>query len=168
MKLRMVIAATAISGVAAPAAWAQTPPVGGGIPVGGSVPSFLELILAQPTKAAFSKFPKAHRTYSMSFTAEITTTDAPTLLTLTDGDVTRGSKLGHLVRGHKRMPLPLQARVGKRGYQSLAQSVDPLLTTWTDAVTRDETKVRLRQRVKGKARGSYRKLVLVTVSPDTP
>jgi hypothetical protein len=167
MKLRTVLAATAISGIAAPAAWAQTPPVDGGVGVGGNVPSFLELILTQPSKTTFAKFPKV-RTYTMSFKAEITATDAPTLLTLADGDVTRGSKLGRLVSGSKRLPAPLQARVGRGGYQSLAQSVDPLLTRWTDAATRAKTTVKLRQRVKGKARGSYSKLVLVTASPDTP
>ena len=40
MKLRTILAATAVGAVAAPAAWAQTPPIEGGTEVGGDVSSF--------------------------------------------------------------------------------------------------------------------------------
>jgi hypothetical protein len=166
MKLRTILAATALGAVAAPAAWAQTPPVDGGTEVGGSVPSFIELILAQPS-TGFTTFPRA-RTYTMSFDAQITATDAPTLLTLADGEVATGSKLGHLSSGAKRLPLPLEARVGSGAFQALDQPVDPLLTRWSEAKTREKATVQLRQKVKGKASGSYRKVVLVTLSTDTP
>ena len=166
MKLRTILAATALGAVAAPAAWAQTPPIEGGVGVGGTVPSFLELILTQP-KTSFNSFPRA-KTYAMSFEAQITATDAPTLLTLADGEATKGSKLGHLAAGSRRLPLPLEARVGRAAFQPLDQSVDPLLTRWSDAGTRQKATVQLRQRVKGKARGTYRKVVLVTLSTDTP
>ena len=98
---------------------AQTPPVGGGTEVGGTVPSFLELILTQPSKgfAAFSKT----KSYEMSFSAQVTTTDAPTLLTLADGDATSGSKLGHISVGSKRLPSPLEARMGKAAFQGARQ-----------------------------------------------
>ena len=118
MKLRMIVAGTALAAlVAAPAAMAQTPPVGGGTEVGGTAPSFLELILTQPAKgfAAFSKT----KSYEMSFNATVITTDAPSLLTLVDGDVTSGSKLGHISVGSKRLPSPLEARVGKAAFQPL-------------------------------------------------
>ena len=166
MKLRIILAATALGAVAAPAAWAQTPPVGGEGVVGGTVPSFLELILPQ-SGAGFSKFPRA-KTYTMNFNAEITSTDGPTLLTLADGDATSGSKLGHLSSGAKRLPLPLEARVGRSAFQRLDQSVDPLLNRWSEPGTRQKATVQLRQKVKGKTSGSYRKVVLVTVSTDTP
>jgi hypothetical protein len=169
MKLRTIVAGTALAAlVAAPTAAAQTPPVGGGTEVGGTVSSFLELILTQPAKgfAAFSKT----KSYEMSFNATVITTDAPTLLTLADGDATRGSKLGFISVGSKRLPSPLEARVGKSAFQSLATSVDPVLTKWTDATGRatGKTTVKLRQKVKGKSTGSYRKLVLVTLSTETP
>ena len=45
----------------------------------------------------------------MSFDAQVTATDAPTLLTLADGDATSGSKLGHISVGSKRLPAPLEA-----------------------------------------------------------
>ena len=168
MKLRTILAGAVLAVLAAPAAWAQSPPdpVSGGTNVGGSVPSFLELILAQPTKgfAAFSKT----KSYEMSFDAQVTATDAPTLLTLADGDATSGSKLGHISVGSKRLPAPLEATVGKAAFQPLDGTVDPLLTKWTKSGTRDKATVKLRQKVKGKATGNYRKVLLVTASTETP
>jgi len=167
MKLRMILAATAISALAAPAAYAQTPdPISGGTEVGGFAPSFLELIIAPPA-AGFTSFPKA-KTYQMTFNVQVTATDDTTLLTLADGEAATGSKLGHLASGKKRLPLPLEARVGKAAFQPLDQSVDPLLARWSAAGTRQPATVNLRQTVKGKASGSYRKLLLVTATPDTP
>jgi hypothetical protein len=168
MKPRTILAGTALAVLAAPAAWAQSPPdpIGGGTNVGGSVPSFLELILDQPAKgfAAFS----TTKSYEMAFEARITATDAPTLLTLADGDAASGSKLGHISVGAKRLPAPLEAAVGKTPFQPLDGTVDPLLTKWTEAATRQKATVKLRQKVTGKATGSYRKLVLVTLSTETP
>jgi hypothetical protein len=167
MKLRTILAATVIGALVAPgAAMAQTPPVSGGTDIGGSVPSFLELILTQPAKgfAAFSKT----KSYEMSFDVQITATDPGTLVSLADGDATSGSKLGHLSVGSKRLPSPLEAAVGKSAFQPLDGSVDPLLTKLSDAATRAKTTVKLRQKVTGKATGTYRKLVLVTLSTETP
>src|SRR3954454_8286329 len=166
MKLSTILAVTALSAVAAPAALAQTPPISGGTEIGGSVPSFLELIISQPS-ATLSSFKKA-KTYSSSFGVEITATDEGTVLSLADGDVTKGKKMGHLASGSKSLPLPLEARVGKGAFQPLNQTVDPLLARWSDAATRSKATVNLRQKVKGKASGSYRKVLLVTASPDVP
>jgi len=166
MKLSTILAMTALSAVAAPAALAQTPPISGGTEIGGSVPSFLELIIGQPS-ATLSSFSKA-KTYSSSFEVQVTATDEGTLLSLADGDVTTGKKMGHLASGKKSLPLPLEARAGKSAFQPLNQPVDPLLARWSDAGTRSKVTVNLRQKVKGKASGSYRKVLLVTASPDTP
>jgi hypothetical protein len=167
MKLRTILAASAIGALVAPsAALAQTPPINGGTEIGGSVPSFLELIITQPAKgfAAFSKT----KSYDMSFDASMTATDAPTQLSIADGDATSGSKLGHLSVGSKRLASPLEAAVGKSAFQPLDGSVDPMLTKWSEAATRAKTTVKLRQKVTGKATGSYHKLVLVTLSTETP
>jgi hypothetical protein len=169
MKLQTILAGAVVAALVAPsAAAAQTPPdpVNGGTVIGGSVNSFLELILAQPAKgfAAFSKT----KSYEMSFDAQVTATDEPTLLTLADGDATSGSKLGHISVGAKRLPAPLEATVGKAAFQPLDGTVDPLLTKWTEAGTRVKTTVKLRQKVKGKATGNYRKVLLVTLSTETP
>jgi hypothetical protein len=167
MKLRTILAASAIAALAAPAAAvAQTPPVDGGTDVGGTVPSFLELILTQPAKG-FASFAKA-KNYDMSFDARITATDAPTLLSIADGDATSGSKLGHISIGYKRLPSPLTATVGSAPFQPLDGSVDPLLTKFNDSATRAKATVKLRQKVTRKTSGTYRKLVLVTASTETP
>jgi hypothetical protein len=167
MKLRTILAASAIGALVAPsAALAQTPPVNGGTDIGGTVPSFLELIITQPAKG-FATFSKT-KVYDMSFDVSMTATDAPTQLSLADGDATSGSKLGHLSVGSKRLASPLEAAVGKTAFQPLDGSVDPLLTKWTQAATRAKTTVKLRQKVTGKATGSYHKLVLATLSTETP
>ena len=168
MKLRTMLAGAVIAALAAPAAaMAQTPdPVSGGTNVGGSVPSFLELILTQPSKgfAAFSKT----KSYEMTFDAQVTATDAPTLLTLADGDATSGSKLGHLSVGSKRLAAPLEAAVGRSPFQPLDGAVDPRRAKWTESATRLKSTVKLRQKVTGKSTGNYRKVLLVTLSTETP
>jgi hypothetical protein len=168
MKLRTILAATAAAALVAPAgALAQTPdPVSGGTNVGGFVGSFLELGIAQPAKG-FAAFSKA-KSYEMSFDALATATDGTTLLSIADGDATSGSKLGHLSIGSKRLPSPLEATVGKSAFQPLDESVDPLLNRWNDAMTKSKATIKLRQKVTGKATGTYRKLVLVTLSTETP
>lgn len=161
---RTILLGAAVALAVAPsAAWAQ---VGDGTEVGGSVPSYLELILGKPG-TAFTTFPKV-RTYSTSFEAVVTATDSPTLLTLADGDATSGSRLGHLASGAKRLPLPLEASVGKSPFQGLDATVDPLLTRWNEAITRKTATVKLRQKVRSKAAGAYHKVILVTVSSQTP
>ena len=51
MKLRTILAATAVAALVAPgAAVAQPPPVNGGTEVGGVVGSFLELGITQPAE----------------------------------------------------------------------------------------------------------------------
>jgi hypothetical protein len=168
MKLRTFIAATAVGAmaVAAPAASAQTAPVDGNTNIGGSVPSFLELIISQP-KASFASFTSA-KTYSTSFDVAVTTTDDAAQLSLADGEVNSGSKMGRLAAGSKLLPLPLEARVGKSAFAPLNTPVDSQLTKWTEAQARGKATVNLRQQVKAKAKGSYRKVLLVTLSTDTP
>jgi hypothetical protein len=89
-------------------------------------------------------------------------------LSLADGDATSGSKRGHLASGSKRLPDPLEARVGNAAFQPLDDAVDPLLARWAKPIAREAAKVTLRQKVKGKPSGTYRKVVLVTLSSETP
>jgi hypothetical protein len=159
-------AALAAAVVPPAAARAQTPPVGGGTGVGGVVPSYLELILGKPT-SSFARFGKA-RTYTSSFEAMVTATDKPTLLTLADGDAASGSRLGRLMSGSHAMSQPLEATVGKAAFQGLDASIDPLLATYKSAVSRKAATVKLRQKVRGKAGGTYHKIILVTLSSQTP
>jgi hypothetical protein len=159
MRFRLFLAAMAAVLAAPSVAAAQ------GTTVGGPVYSSMELILGQPD--GFPAFSKA-KTYTTSFEALATATDAPTLLSVADGDATGGSKLGHIsVRG-KRLPEPLEATVGAAAFQPLDQSVSPLLTKFKDVTARAKTTVKLRQKVTRKSTGSYRKVVLVTLSTEMP
>jgi hypothetical protein len=168
MKLRTFIAATAVgaAATAAPVAMAQTDPISGGTTIGATVPSMLELIITQP-KSNLTKFTKA-KTYSTSFDVAVTTTDNAAQLSLADGEVTKGSKKGRLASGKKLLPLPLEARVGKSAFAALSAPVESELTSWNDAVARAKATVNLRQKVKAKASGNYRKVLLVTLSTETP
>lgn len=168
MKLRTFIAASAVGAmaVAAPAASAQTQPVSGGTGIEAIVPSMLELIIAQP-KSNLTKFAKA-KSYSTSFSVAVTTTDDLAQLSIADGDVASGSKMGRLASGKKLLPLPLEARVGKSSFFKLNTPVESQLTRWSQPVARQQATVNLRQQVKKKAAGNYRKVLLVTLSTDTP
>jgi hypothetical protein len=169
MKVAKILLGAALAAAAVPTATARAqtpPPVDGGTGIVGLVPSYLELILGTPT-SSFASFGKA-RTYTSSFEAMVTATDKPTLLTLADGDATSGSRLGRLMSGSHRMPQPLEATVGKAPFQGLDASIDPLLATYRSAVSRKATTVRLRQKVRGKATGTYHKIILVTLSSQTP
>jgi hypothetical protein len=168
MKLRTFIAASAVGAmaVAAPAASAQTAPVSGGTGIEANVPSMLELILSQP-KASLATFAKA-KTYSTSFEVGVTQSDTLAQLSSAGGDVTSGSKMGRLAAGKKLLPLPLEARVGKSAFSKLNTPVETQLTRWTEPVSRAKATVNLRQQVKAKASGNYRKVLLVTLSTDTP
>ena len=64
------------------------------------------------------------KTYSAKFGVAATLTDENASLSLADGEVASGSKLGHLTSGSKRLPLALEARVGKGAFQKLDSSVD--------------------------------------------
>jgi hypothetical protein len=165
--VKILLGAALAAAVVPPAtAGAQTPPVDGGTGIVGLVPSYLELILGPPT-SSFASFGKA-RTYTSSFEAMVTATDKPTLLTLADGDATSGARLGRLASGSHAMPLPLEATVGKAAFQGLDASIDPLLATYKSAVSRKAATVKLRQKVRGKATGTYHKIILVTLSSQTP
>jgi hypothetical protein len=151
--------------VAVPAQ-AQTPPVDGGTQVGGHVDSYLELILSQPS--GFSTF-KRSGSYQLSFKALATGTENLTQLSLADGDAASGAKLGHLASGSRALPDPLEARVGSSSaFQPLDAAVDPLLTHWSRPITRQAATITLRQQVRGKPSGTYHKILLVTLSPETP
>jgi hypothetical protein len=163
--IRGGILTLALMTVAVPAALAQVPPVEGGTPVGGTVDSYLELILTQPS--GFATF-KSSGSYQLSFDAMATGTENTTQLSLADGDAASGAKLGHLASGSKRLPDPLEARVGSAAFQPLDAAVDPLLARWARPIARQAAKVTLRQTVRGKPSGTFHKVILVTLSPETP
>jgi len=159
-KLRTSITVVAILAAAPSVAAAQE------TTLGGTVPSFTELVLPK-AKTALQTFPTA-KTYTSSFQVAVTTTEPALQLSLADGDVSSGSKRGRLASGSKLLPLPVQARVGRTAFAPLNLAVDTPLSRFTGPLSRGKATVNLRQTVEKKAAGRYRKLVLVTVSLDTP
>ena len=162
-KLRTSIIAVALLAVTPPVAAAQD---GGSTTPTGTVPSYTEVILPKP-KSLLQTFPTA-KTYTSSFQVAVTTTEPSLQLSLADGDVSSGSKRGRLASGSKLLPLPVEARVGRTAFAPLNLAVDTPLSRFTGPLSRGKATVNLRQSVENKAAGSYRKLVLVTVSLDTP
>jgi hypothetical protein len=149
---------------AAVAAAVQTPdPIRGA--AGATEPTRLDLSFSQPT-AGLTTFPRA-KTYAASFDVTVTS-DGAARLSLADGEVATGPERGHLVSGSEALPLPLEARVGASAFQPLDLAVDPLLTKWSSAVERAKATVNLRQKVEDGAFETYRKVLLVTLSPATP
>jgi hypothetical protein len=161
----LVLALAGAAALAVAPACAQAPPVDNGTSVGGRVESTLELILKQP--AGLATFKKAG-IYTVSFRALATGTERLTQLGLADGDVASGAGLGHLSSGSKRLPDPLQARVGAAAFQPLDRAVDPLLMDWTGPIARKPATITLRQRVRAGSSATYHKVVLVTLSSETP
>ena len=134
--------------------------------IAGDVFGQMSLSLDPPTKG-FTTF-SAAKTYETSMTARVTATEGPMLLSIADGDAASGSRRGHLAAGSKRLAAPLEATVGSAAFQPLDASVDPLLKRWSAFGSNVEAKIKLRQKVTAKTTGSYRKLVLVTLSTETP
>jgi hypothetical protein len=149
--------------VAVPAAHAQTPPIQDGTNVGGHVDGSLELIL--PQAHGFSSFKRAG-TFTFSFRVMTTTTETSAQLDIVDGDARSGSKLGHMASGSKRLPDPLEARVVKGAFQPLDEALEPF--TLAGPMSRKTSKITLRQKVRSKPKGSYRKTMLVTAMSETP
>jgi hypothetical protein len=164
--IRAGILTLGVLAVAAVPARAQVAPVDGGTNIGGFVDSYMELSLTQPS--GLSKFKKAG-TYSTSFTASATATLEGTQLSLADGEVASGSKVGFMAAGSKRLKDPLEARVGSAAFQPLDASVDPLLMRWSKILAHEDAKVTLRQKVRGKpSTKAYRKVLWATLSSEMP
>jgi hypothetical protein len=153
----------AVLALAAAPARAQTPPVEDGTAVGGHVDGSLELIL--PQTSGFASFKRAG-SFTFSFSVMTTTTETAAELGIVDGDATSGSKLGHMAAGSKRLPDPLEARVVKGAFQPLSESLDPF--SLAGPMSRKASKITLRQKVRSKPKGTYRKVLLITASSETP
>ena len=63
---------------------------------------------------------------------------------------------------------PIWVAVRASIFAALNAPVEPMLTSWSQPVARAKATVNLRQKVKAKATGSYRKVFFVTLSTDTP
>lgn len=136
--------------------------------VGGGVPSFMQLSVAEPN--GFGSFPKgaSTHTYSLKVGAQVTATDYPITMSISDGNDSSGTRHGHLVSGSSVMPAALQVSGGS-AWLGLDGSADPTLAHWSAPVSHVPATIRLRQQVGGAGpRSGYHKLLLVTISAESP
>src|SRR5947208_2669330 len=91
---------------------------GGGIDVGGGVPSVLSLSLtASNGFSTFASHPK-HRFATLVVNTHVTATDPGTQMSVSDGDAASGPRRGRLTDGRWVMSAPLTASVNG-GFASL-------------------------------------------------
>ena len=138
--------------------------------VGGSVGSVLGLTLGEPSPFSRLSVGRGRSVYTATIRVEVTATEAPTRLTIADGEASAGRRRGHLVRGASILAAPLRAAGSRGAYRSLDVRVDPLLELWSEPVANATAKIWLRQTVRGRPRmlRGYHKLLLVTVSAAGP
>ncbi len=143
------------------------------ISIGGTVADEIQLSASQPT--GFATFPrqKGDHVYTVSIDATVTTTDAPTYLSVADGGTGPVARRGHLVsvNGSSVLPLPLQVSGSSGDLESLDQPIPPVLASWTEPVSSADVTMELSQEVDGTAglsTGPSTKEVMVTLSTDAP
>jgi hypothetical protein len=134
-----------------------------GTDVGGSVPSYLALSLDEPD--GFATFPGPGE-HELRVRARVTSTERNIALSVADGDVSSGARLGRLGG----LDAPLEARVGAAAFLPLDTAADPLLTLFREPVANKLATIELRQRVAvgEPADGPYTKTLLITLSPNAP
>jgi hypothetical protein len=160
----LACAVLAASLLLASLARAQSSPV-----PGGTVPSTLSLSLGRPSP--FRRAGPAGRgsVYTSVIRAQVTATDTPVQLSLVDGEVTRGPRLGHMAGGSSVLSSALEAQAGGGAYRSLDAAPPPQLKRWGRPLAGTTTKIRLRQVAPGaRALRNHHKLLLVTLTAGGP
>ena len=130
--------------------------------VGGTVPSMLSLELDDPS--GFSSFPAGPGEHDLIVRAHITSTSNRTRVSVADGDVASGRRLGRMASSASLLDEPLEARVDD-AFQPLNLAVDPILAEF-GPVSNKRVTIRLRQRIDAgeRPRGTYSKTLLITLS----
>jgi hypothetical protein len=162
--LALAFAVLAASLLLAALARAQSSPV-----PGGTVPSTLSLALSKPSPFRRAGAAGRGNFYISVIRVEATATDSPVGLSLADGEVARGPRLGHLAGGSSVLSPALQAQVGGGAYRSLDAVPTPQLKRWGRPLAGFTTKIRLRQEAPGaRALRTHHKLLLVTLTAGGP
>jgi hypothetical protein len=136
--------------------------------VGGSVPSQLQLWLDEPQ--GFASFPAGPGEHELAIRIRATSTTTRALVSVVDGDLTSGRRLGHLASRASVLKEPLEARVGSAAFQPLDSTLDPLLAEFQRPLANERLTIRLRQRIAAgeRPRGTYNKTLLITLSANAP
>jgi len=135
--------------------------------VGGSVDSLLELSLDEPS--GFESFPPGPGEHDLVVRARITSTGNRALLSVADGDIASGNRLGRMAGSTSLLDTPLEARVGTNPFEPLNAAVDPILAEF-GPVANERVNIRLQQRIGAgeRPRGTYTKTLLITLSANAP
>lgn len=136
--------------------------------VGGIVPSQLQLSLDDPH--GFASFPTGPGEHELAIRIHATSTTPRAAVSVVDGDLTSGRRLGHLASGVSVLKEPLEATVGSTAFQPLDVTLDPVLAEFQRPLANERVTIRLRQRLAAgeRPRGTYTKTLLITLSANTP
>jgi hypothetical protein len=135
---------------------------------GGTVPSTLAVSLDEPTP--FRRIGRSDF-FTATIRARVTATDVPTRLSLIDGAVTAGRRLGHMAGGNSILSPALEVTVGPGpgAFRSLDTAPPRPLKTWNRPLSGEEAKIRLRQKAPhARALRNHGKLLLVTLTAGGP
>ena len=143
-------------------------PAAAQVDIGGSVPSMLQLTIDEPD--GFATFPPGPGEHELAIRTRVTTTTNHATLSVVDGDLTSGRRLGRMASDSSVLDRPLEARVGSDPFQPLDVSIDPVLAEFRGPVANERATIRLRQRIEAgeRPRGTYDKTLLITLSSTAP
>jgi hypothetical protein len=154
--------ALVVAAAAGPSAYGQDP----GTEVGGTVPSTLELSI--DSVGSFAPFAAGPTSRQLVVRARVTSTDKAATLSIADGDVASGPRLGRLSAS---LSAPLEVRVGASGpFTPLNTAPDLDLLAFNEPVANAAATLRVRQRVLAgeRPKPTYPKTLLITLSSDAP
>lgn len=157
MRARLITSSFLVALMGASTAAGQGP----GTDVGGEVPGLLGLSVTQPPGLA--AFPRETRSSGSQFVAVATSTEPSASLTVADGSVLGGARLGRLTAGGRSLTAPLEVRAGG-GFAPLG--LGRVITPFPDVIAARPTTVRLRQRLAAtdRRRGTFRKTLIASLN----
>ena len=108
--------------------------------------------------SGFASFPAGPGEHDLTVHARITSTANRTRVSVADGDVASGRRLGRMASSASLLDEPLEARVGSDPFQPLNAEIDPILAEF-GPVSNERVTIRLRQRIDAgeRPRGTYRR-----------
>jgi hypothetical protein len=165
----LVLAVAVLIGVVVLARLVLAAPAPAQSPVaGGTVPSTVALSLSEP-----SHFRRIGRSdfFGATIRARATATDVPTKLSVVDGEVSGGRRLGHMASRNSILSPALEVTAGRglSPFHSLDATLPTPLRIWRQPLSSESARIRLRQKApSARALRNHGKLLLVTLTVGGP